>query len=280
MINIYIQLESGLEKIINDITSSQIIEALGYIPASKNELNNILNSDSDVFYIVDDNSNIIAKIDSLGIHTTEVEVGGFKVKKHIENKDNPHEVTKAQIGLGNVDNTADRNKPVSNAVRNELNIVNQNVSNQITQIRNEIGSGLLSSNEATLKVIDNNGLVAVQIGNDGLKASKLWVKNYEINPWVLHRLSLNSGAYELNIYSQKTEDYTLEELQTDIGVSGLAISLSKLDGTNLILYNKIYLKDSKLYLSGFKSNGGSWSGIELEITTISDAIAATTSIIA
>lgn len=33
--------------------------------------------------------------------------------KHKENKNNPHEVTKAQIGLKNVDNTSDANKPVS-----------------------------------------------------------------------------------------------------------------------------------------------------------------------
>lgn len=34
---------------------------------------------------------------------------------HISNKSNPHGVTKAQVGLGNVDNTSDANKPVSTA---------------------------------------------------------------------------------------------------------------------------------------------------------------------
>ena len=37
------------------------------------------------------------------------------LNSHIENKDNPHLVTKAQIGLGNVNNTSDINKPVSEA---------------------------------------------------------------------------------------------------------------------------------------------------------------------
>lgn len=36
---------------------------------------------------------------------------------HIANKTNPHEVTKSQIGLGNCDNTADLDKPVSRAVQ-------------------------------------------------------------------------------------------------------------------------------------------------------------------
>lgn len=36
---------------------------------------------------------------------------------HIADKNNPHEVTKQQVGLGNVDNTSDANKPVSNATQ-------------------------------------------------------------------------------------------------------------------------------------------------------------------
>ena len=35
---------------------------------------------------------------------------------------NPHSVTKAQVGLGNVDNTNDANKPVSTAMQTELNL--------------------------------------------------------------------------------------------------------------------------------------------------------------
>ena len=38
-----------------------------------------------------------------------------KVNSHIANKSNPHTVTKAQVGLGNVNNTSDADKPVSTA---------------------------------------------------------------------------------------------------------------------------------------------------------------------
>lgn len=38
-----------------------------------------------------------------------------KLKGHAENKSNPHSVTKAQVGLGNVDNTADSEKSVKTA---------------------------------------------------------------------------------------------------------------------------------------------------------------------
>ena len=39
---------------------------------------------------------------------------------HISNKNNPHGVTKTQVGLGNVDNTADKDKPVSTAQKQAI----------------------------------------------------------------------------------------------------------------------------------------------------------------
>lgn len=41
---------------------------------------------------------------------------------HTSNTSNPHSVTKAQVGLGNVDNTSDTNKPVSSATQTALNL--------------------------------------------------------------------------------------------------------------------------------------------------------------
>ena len=43
-----------------------------------------------------------------------------KLDNHIADKANPHQVTKEQVGLGNVDNTADIDKPVSNAVNSAI----------------------------------------------------------------------------------------------------------------------------------------------------------------
>lgn len=43
------------------------------------------------------------------------------LNNHMGDTDNPHSVTKAQVGLGNVDNTSDANKPISTAVQNALN---------------------------------------------------------------------------------------------------------------------------------------------------------------
>lgn len=43
------------------------------------------------------------------------------ISTHATNKSNPHNVTKAQVGLGNVDNTSDVNKPISTATQTALN---------------------------------------------------------------------------------------------------------------------------------------------------------------
>lgn len=47
-----------------------------------------------------------------GSDVTDLET---KVNNHIANKSNPHTVTKTQVGLGNVNNTSDADKPVSTA---------------------------------------------------------------------------------------------------------------------------------------------------------------------
>lgn len=64
------------------------------------------------------------KLDSLkdqaGI-TSDINAVQTNLETHINNKSNPHEVTKDQVGLGNVDNTSDANKPISNATQTALN---------------------------------------------------------------------------------------------------------------------------------------------------------------
>ena len=54
---------------------------------------------------------------------------------------NPHNVTKAEVGLGNCDNTSDLNKPISTATQTALN--------------GKIGTGLLPVAETNIKAIDS-----------------------------------------------------------------------------------------------------------------------------
>lgn len=43
------------------------------------------------------------------------------LEEHLADHDNPHQVTKAQVGLGNCDNTSDADKPISTATQTALN---------------------------------------------------------------------------------------------------------------------------------------------------------------
>lgn len=78
-----------------------------------------------------------------------------KVDSHIGNKSNPHGVTKAQVGLGNVNNTSDADKPVSTAqataiadakaagtnAQTNLTTHMQNMSNPHRVTRDQLGMG-------------------------------------------------------------------------------------------------------------------------------------------
>lgn len=58
--------------------------------------------------------------DQAGI-TSDIDAVQTNLETHINNKSNPHKVTKDQVGLGNVNNTSDANKPISNATQTALN---------------------------------------------------------------------------------------------------------------------------------------------------------------
>lgn len=58
--------------------------------------------------------------DQAGI-TSDIDAVQTNLETHINNKSNPHEVNKVQVGLGNVDNTSDANKPISTATQTALN---------------------------------------------------------------------------------------------------------------------------------------------------------------
>lgn len=73
--------------------------------------------------------------------------------KHIADKSNPHGVTKAQVGLGNCNNTADADKPVSTPQRQALNAHN-GAADSHADIRKAITDGL-ALKVAYTDVVDN-----------------------------------------------------------------------------------------------------------------------------
>ena len=71
------------------------------------------------------------------------------VNNHITNYNNPHQVTKAQVGLGNVDNTSDLNKPISTATQNALNNITDLIPAQATTTNQLADKGFVNSSVST-----------------------------------------------------------------------------------------------------------------------------------
>lgn len=64
------------------------------------------------------------------------------VNSHINNKSNPHSVTKSQVGLGNVDNTSDTNKPVSTAQQTAIANAKSELQTSINTVDNKLANYL------------------------------------------------------------------------------------------------------------------------------------------
>lgn len=102
------------------------------------------------------------------------------LNSHISNQENPHNVTKVQVGLGNVDNTADLDKPISTATQRALDELDSRLSESVTThiadksnphqvTKEQVGLGNVT-NDAQVKriemgvaqgvaILDENGLV-------------------------------------------------------------------------------------------------------------------------
>ena len=72
---------------------------------------------------------------------------------HKQDTSNPHGVTKAQVGLGNVDNTSDMNKPISTATQNAINADNKVLAAAIAELKADI-EGLRKVVEESPRWID------------------------------------------------------------------------------------------------------------------------------
>lgn len=90
--------------------------------------------------------------------------------EHINNKFNPHEVTKEQVGLGNVDNTADMDKPVSrpqkeyidaleNRVKCWFKQLNVWINNHVAEVNKKFQDVWAAINEIYGIVVEHNNHV-------------------------------------------------------------------------------------------------------------------------
>ena len=101
---------------------------------------------------------------------------------HVSDKANPHGVTKAQVGLGNVDNTSDANKPVSTAQQTAINACKVKKNTISLPTASWTGSGPYTQT-VTITGITVNSKVDIQMDATALGVlidsgtSAIWIEN-------------------------------------------------------------------------------------------------------
>lgn len=147
--------------------------------------------------------------------------------EHINNKFNPHEVTKEQVGLGNVDNTADMDKPVSRPQKEYIDALENRVRGWFKQLNVWINNHVAEVNK---KFQDVWAAINKKLDKEDYENDKdnfnAHIRNYD-NP---HRVTaaqvgLPTAASDIEKLKQKAQelqgllinkqDKTSEELVTD-----------------------------------------------------------------
>ena len=101
---------------------------------------------------------------------------------HVSDNANPHGVTKAQVGLGNVDNTSDANKPVSTAQQAAINACKVKKNTLSLPTASWTGSGPYTQT-VTITGITVNSKVDIQMDATALGVlidsgtSAIWIEN-------------------------------------------------------------------------------------------------------
>ena len=147
--------------------------------------------------------------------------------EHINNKFNPHEVTKEQVGLGNVDNTADMDKPVSRPQKEYIDALENRVKGWFKQLNVWINNHVTEVNK---KFQDVWAAINKKLDKEDYENDKdnfnAHIRNYD-NP---HRVTaaqvgLPTAASDIEKLKQKAQelqgllinkqDKTSKELVTD-----------------------------------------------------------------
>lgn len=111
---------------------------------------------------------------------------------HKNNVSNPHQVTKEQVGLGNVDNTADLDKPVSNATQSAIITANSGKADKsYVDSQDQLKADKNTVEASLLLKADKVDLKASKIASDGGQTQQV------INDFGGAKWYAKSGGYEL-----------------------------------------------------------------------------------
>ena len=247
MANFYIQLENRLLQISGDLTTENISKALGYVPVSPNVTNELsqrvdnitfdslkdnpfLQDGSGELNIVDEVGNIIAKVNTEGIHSVDFIAGNHKLTDKIDSsalngyaKESwvTAEITKAATE-GKVDLTGYATEEWvenKNYLTEHQDISHLATKNEVSNIDfyNIKDNPIVNNGDGKLLFVDENGYIGLQLEEDGL-----YVKDVIADGHTLSQKADKSDIPSLDGYA--TESYintTLENYAAKDEVSDL-----------------------------------------------------------
>lgn len=193
-----------------------------------------------------------------------------KVDSHIGNKSNPHGVTKAQVGLGNVNNTSDADKPVSTAqataiadakaagtnAQTNLTTHIQNMSNPHGVTRDQLGLG------TTAEIIFKKVSAPSGLWKESDERLKTFIKPLEHTLDEICSIPTDSfmirGNHDIGTIAQTIEKYFPElvsenTVKPETVPNPEAFEKVEKDGETYILVKEVdYSKMSVLAIEGIK----------------------------
>lgn len=145
---------SDKDKPVSDAVQAELDNINTNLSSTQNDLNSFKEETNK--NISDINSTITSEVtrinQELKTTTDNINILDGKVDDHINNQNNPHNVTKEQVELGNVDNTSDKDKPVSTLQQEAIDKVQSNLDNNIAENTtkfNDINTNLETLNNTT-----------------------------------------------------------------------------------------------------------------------------------
>lgn len=193
-----------------------------------------------------------------------------KIDLHIANKSNPHGVTKAQVGLANVNNTSDADKPVSTAqataiadakaagtnAQTNLNTHMQNMSNPHGVTRDQLGLG------TTAEIIFKKVSAPSGLWKESDERLKTFIKPLEHTLDEICSIPTDSfmirGNHDIGTIAQTIEKYFPElvsenTVKPETVPNPEAFEKVEKDGETYILVKEVdYSKMSVLAIEGIK----------------------------
>lgn len=182
--------------------------------AELNKMDGVTATTEELNYVDGATSNIQTQLNA--------KAASSSLSSHTSNKSNPHGVTAAQVGLGNVNNTADADKPVSTAQSSAISTAkeeavasaNDYTDGKIADLINSAPSTLDTLGEIATAMEENADVVEALNEAIGTKA------NVSDIPDVINNLTSTATTDALSAYQGKVLNDKISTINTSLATKG------------------------------------------------------------